>query len=75
MVSPTPPTAGFLQTFMTPSLLAAKPYHIDIVEAPIKLDQNESPWDWLSASSYIPSVSKVTVLSITAIDINNRFIP
>lgn len=46
MPTPLKPTAGFLSLFMTPSLLAAKAYHIDVVDAPIKLDQNESPWDW-----------------------------
>jgi histidinol-phosphate aminotransferase len=29
-----------------PSLLSAKSYKIDTTSVPVKLDQNENPWDW-----------------------------
>ena len=42
------PERGFLELFLAPSLFATKGYHIDAPHAgiTIKLDQNESPWDW-----------------------------
>ncbi len=40
------PGLEFLGRFLTPSLFSSRGYHIDTLEAEIKLDQNESPWDW-----------------------------
>jgi histidinol-phosphate aminotransferase len=40
------PELGFLKQFVHPSLIETKGYHIDVLQAGIKLDQNESPWDW-----------------------------
>lgn len=39
----------FLRQFMTPSIFSARGYHIDTLNADVKLDQNESPWDWPDA--------------------------
>ena len=36
----------WLSTFLEPSLIEAPPYKIDTPQVDIKLDQNESPWDW-----------------------------
>jgi len=36
----------WLQQFLVPSLIAAKPYKIDTTTTPVKLDQTENPWDW-----------------------------
>lgn len=37
----------WLSQYFTPSLVAARPYKLDAPEGiTIKLDQNESPWDW-----------------------------
>lgn len=40
------PSRDFLEQFLAPSLMAAKGYHIDAPVVGVKLDQNESPWDW-----------------------------
>ncbi len=40
------PSKEFLERFLTPGLFATKGYHIDAPKAGVKLDQNESPWDW-----------------------------
>lgn len=40
------PSQIFLERFMTPSLFKARGYHLDSPDVEIKLDQNESPWDW-----------------------------
>ena len=40
------PSEFFLRQFMTPSIFSARGYHIDAPEVEVKLDQNESPWDW-----------------------------
>lgn len=41
------PDTAWLNSYFAPSLLAAKAYKIDTPEGiRIKLDQNESPWDW-----------------------------
>lgn len=41
------PDSGWINRYFTPSLIAARPYRIDAPEGiKIKLDQNESPWDW-----------------------------
>ncbi len=44
----TPPHASneWLEQFLIPSLVAASPYKIDTTTTPVKLDQNENPWDW-----------------------------
>jgi histidinol-phosphate aminotransferase len=43
------PTKAFLEQYLTPSIFSARGYHIDTLEAQVKLDQNESPWDWPDA--------------------------
>lgn len=40
------PSQTWLARFFSSRLLGQKSYHIDRVEDPIKLDQNEMPWDW-----------------------------
>lgn len=40
------PSKEFLERFFTPSLFSTRGYHIDAPQAGVKLDQNESPWDW-----------------------------
>lgn len=46
-MQPKSPDMNWLGSYFQPSLLAAKPYKIDAPEGiTIKLDQNESPWDW-----------------------------
>ncbi len=41
------PDWNWLSQYLEPSLVAAKPYKIDAPQGiHIKLDQNESPWDW-----------------------------
>ena len=49
------PSDNFLRQFMTPSIFEARGYHIDAPDVEVKLDQNESPWDW-------PEVVKDAVL-------------
>ena len=49
------PSEEFLRQFMTPSIFSARGYHIDAPDVEVKLDQNESPWDW-------PDVVKDAVL-------------
>lgn len=43
---PARPDGGWLKGYLEPSLLGAAPYKIDTPPVDIKLDQNESPWDW-----------------------------
>lgn len=40
------PSKEFLKQFLTPGLFVTRGYHIDAPQAGVKLDQNESPWDW-----------------------------
>jgi len=40
------PSQTFLERFMTPSIFTSRGYHIDTPDIEVKLDQNESPWDW-----------------------------
>lgn len=40
------PSETFLRQFMTPSIFSARGYHLDAPDVEVKLDQNESPWDW-----------------------------
>ncbi len=40
------PPEGFLERFLMPSLFSTKGYQLDAPQVGIKLDQNESPWDW-----------------------------
>jgi histidinol-phosphate aminotransferase len=42
------PDQQWLAQFLEPSLLNAKVYKIDTPDCPVKLDQNESPFDWPS---------------------------
>lgn len=44
--TPLKPDARWLSTLLEPSLIEAPPYRIDTPQVAIKLDQNESPWDW-----------------------------
>jgi histidinol-phosphate aminotransferase len=47
VLQPKSPDMNWLGSYFQPSLLAAKPYKIDAPQGiSIKLDQNESPWDW-----------------------------
>ncbi len=47
VLQPKSPDMNWLGAYFQPSLLAAKPYKIDAPQGiTIKLDQNESPWDW-----------------------------
>lgn len=45
-IVPAQPNAQWLSTLLEPSLIEAPPYKIDTPQVEIKLDQNESPWDW-----------------------------
>ncbi len=46
-LQPKSPDMNWLAQYFQPSLVAAKPYKIDAPQGiRIKLDQNESPWDW-----------------------------
>jgi histidinol-phosphate aminotransferase len=49
MITAKEPTQEFLQQYLTPSLFSSRGYHIDTLDAEVKLDQNESPWDWPDA--------------------------
>lgn len=40
------PNQAFLEKFLTPSLFRARGYHLEAPDVEVKLDQNESPWDW-----------------------------
>src|SRR4051812_2195701 len=44
--TPARPDEGWLKGFLEPSIVGAAAYKIDTPEVDIKLDQNESPWDW-----------------------------
>ncbi|MCX6117215.1 MAG: hypothetical protein NT027_06720 [Proteobacteria bacterium] len=46
MLNPLQPAEKFLKQFLMPSLMESKGYHIDAPVVGVKLDQNESPWDW-----------------------------
>lgn len=46
LIQPKQPSKEFLARFFTPGLFASRGYHIDAPLAGVKLDQNESPWDW-----------------------------
>ena len=46
-IKPKAPDESWLESYFVKSLRAVGPYHIDALEhVQIKLDQNESPWDW-----------------------------
>ena len=40
------PDSAWVHSFLTDSLVSAGAYAIDTPDVTIKLDQNESPWDW-----------------------------
>ncbi len=44
----TPPQVSrqWMDQFLVPGLIEARPYKIDTTSTPVKLDQNENPWDW-----------------------------
>ena len=47
LISPKQPSESWAEGYLQPSLIASKPYSIDLVpDVDVKLDQNESPWDW-----------------------------
>ena len=46
MITAREPNQQFLEQFLTPSLFTTRGYHIDVPDVEVKLDQNESPWDW-----------------------------
>lgn len=46
LIAPARPNAAWLARYLEPSLIEAPPYKIDTPKVAIKLDQNESPWDW-----------------------------
>ncbi len=46
IIIPKEPEKPWLEQFFLPSLLSTNPYKIDTPEVEVKLDQNESPWDW-----------------------------
>jgi histidinol-phosphate aminotransferase len=46
MITAREPSQGFLEQFLTPSIFTSRGYHIDVPDVDVKLDQNESPWDW-----------------------------
>ena len=48
-VTPSAPKAAWLEQYLEPSIIGAPPYKIDTPSVDIKLDQNESPWDWPAA--------------------------
>lgn len=56
MITAREPNQQFLEQFLTPSLFSTPGYHIDVPDVEVKLDQNESPWDW-------PAEVKDTVLA------------
>lgn len=43
---PKQPASEWLNLFLTPTLIAANAYNIETPDCPIKLDQNECPWDF-----------------------------
>lgn len=43
---PKKPDAAWLARYLEPSIIGAPAYKIDTPSVDIKLDQNESPWDW-----------------------------
>lgn len=45
-IKPLQPSPNWVSTLLEPSLMEAAPYKIDTPPVTIKLDQNESPWDW-----------------------------
>jgi len=49
LIDPPQPGQEWLREFLTPSLLDARVYRIDTPDCPVKLDQNESPFDWPQA--------------------------
>jgi histidinol-phosphate aminotransferase len=45
-ITPRDVSKEWLLQFLVPSLIEASPYKIDTTQTPVKLDQNENPWDW-----------------------------
>ncbi|SMF22067.1 pyridoxal phosphate-dependent aminotransferase [Pseudobacteriovorax antillogorgiicola] len=45
-ITPKTPDQTWLESYFYPTLLEAKAYKIDTPVVDVKLDQNESPWDW-----------------------------
>jgi len=45
-ITPKAPDLDWLRGYVTPSILDAAPYKIETPSVTVKLDQNESPWDW-----------------------------
>ena len=66
VITPKNPSQDWLGSYFLPGLLEAKAYAIDTPEVSIKLDQNESPWDW-------PMPLKEKILSTVAKKEWNRY--
>jgi histidinol-phosphate aminotransferase len=45
-ITPKSPSAEWLQSFLQPGLVASSSYKIDAPKVDLKIDQNESPFDW-----------------------------
>lgn len=45
-VHPKKPEQEWLNQYFSPGLLSTAEYHLDTPKVKVKLDQNESPWDW-----------------------------
>lgn len=45
-ITPKVPESSWMASFFDEGLLAANAYQIDTPKVNVKLDQNESPWDW-----------------------------
>lgn len=46
LVTPPEVSREWMDKFLVPGLITARPYKIDTTSTPVKLDQNENPWDW-----------------------------
>lgn len=46
LIVPKSPDSMWLHSYFQEQLVAAKAYKIDAPQVQVKLDQNESPWDW-----------------------------
>ena len=45
-ISPTPPNQTWLESYLEPGLAESRAYKIPTPQVDLKLDQNESPFDW-----------------------------
>ena len=49
VIQPKAPDSNWADSYFQPGLLQAPPYSLDLTKTPIKLDQNEVPWDFPAA--------------------------